>query len=91
MWLPEDLCAARARDTLSESDVVAFGEVKVPKGMKTYIAVDARICSIPVWDRESGMTEFLTLLALAVPPAARSRSLPQPEWRTGSRVPLGAF
>jgi putative hemolysin len=52
-------------------------EVKVPKLLKTYIAVGARICGAPAWDREFGTIDFLTLLDLAhLSPAARNRFLP---------------
>ncbi|MGB9032866.1 MAG: GNAT family N-acyltransferase [Acidobacteriaceae bacterium] len=52
-------------------------EVKVPKLLKTYIAVGARICGAPAWDREFGTIDFLTLLDLAqLSPAARHRFLP---------------
>ena len=62
-------------------------EVKVPKLLKTYIAVGARICGEPAWDREFGTIDFLTLLDLAqLSPAARNRFLPDCE---GSRTPSG--
>ena len=52
-------------------------EVKVPKLLKTYIAVGARICGAPAWDREFGTIDFLTLLDLAqLSPAAKHRFLP---------------
>jgi putative hemolysin len=55
-------------------------EVKVPKLLKTYIAVGARICGAPAWDREFGTIDFLTLLDLAqLSPAAKSRFLPESE------------
>lgn len=51
-------------------------EVKIPKLIKTYIAVGAKICSQPAWDREFGTIDFLTLLDLArLTPAARNRFL----------------
>ncbi|HZZ39911.1 MAG TPA: GNAT family N-acyltransferase [Acidobacteriaceae bacterium] len=53
-------------------------EVKVPRLLKTYIAVGATICGAPAWDREFGTVDFLTLLDLAqLSPAARSRFLPE--------------
>ncbi|MGB7168610.1 MAG: hypothetical protein WBD32_06350, partial [Acidobacteriaceae bacterium] len=53
-------------------------EVKVPRLLKTYIAVGARICGAPAWDREFGTIDFLTLLDLAqLTPAARNRFLPE--------------
>lgn len=52
-------------------------DVRVPKLLKTYIAVGARICGAPAWDREFGTIDFLTLLDLAqLSPAARNRFLP---------------
>jgi putative hemolysin len=52
-------------------------EVKVPKLLRTYIAVGARICGAPAWDREFGTIDFLTLLDLAqLSPAARNRFMP---------------
>jgi putative hemolysin len=52
-------------------------EVKIPKLLKTYIAVGARICGAPAWDREFGTIDFLTLLDLAqLSPAAKHRFLP---------------
>lgn len=58
----------------------AEGMTKAPKLLKTYIAVGARICAAPAWDREFGTIDFLTLLDLAqLSPAARSRFLPGAE------------
>ena len=55
----------------------SLDEVKVPKLLKTYIAVGARICGAPAWDREFGTIDFLTLLDLAqLSPAAKHRFLP---------------
>jgi putative hemolysin len=51
-------------------------EAKIPKLLKTYIAVGARICGAPAWDREFGTIDFLTLLDIAqLTPAARNRFL----------------
>lgn len=53
---------------------------KVPRLLRTYLAVGARICSAPAWDRDFGTIDFLTLLDLAqLSPAARKRFLPEPE------------
>jgi putative hemolysin len=55
-------------------------EVKVPKLLKTYIAVGARICGVPAWDREFGTIDFLTLLDLEqLSPAARNRFFLDPQ------------
>lgn len=49
---------------------------KVPKLLKTYIGVGARICGAPAWDREFGTIDFLTLLDLEqLTPVARKRFL----------------
>jgi putative hemolysin len=50
--------------------------VKVPKLLRTYLGVGARICGPPAWDRAFGTIDFLTLLDLQqIAPAARSRFL----------------
>ena len=49
---------------------------KVPKLLKTYLTIGARICSPPAWDREFGTIDFLTLLDLKqLSSAARNRFL----------------
>jgi putative hemolysin len=49
---------------------------KAPKLLKAYVAIGARICGPPAWDREFGTIDFLTLLDLRlVSPAARNRFL----------------
>ena len=49
---------------------------KVPKLLRTYIGIGAKICGAPAWDVEFGTIDFLTLLDLQqVTPAARSRFL----------------
>ncbi len=54
----------------------AVPDVKIPKLIKTYIAVGAKICGPPAWDREFGTIDFLTFLDLAhLTPAARNRFL----------------
>ena len=50
--------------------------VKVPKLLKTYLAIGARICSAPAWDREFGTIDFLTLMDLrTITSSARNRFL----------------
>jgi putative hemolysin len=52
------------------------GPVHCPKVLKTYLAIGARICGPPAWDREFGTIDFLTLLDLEqLSSAARSRFL----------------
>jgi hypothetical protein len=51
-------------------------QVKVPKLLRTYLAIGARICGPPAWDREFGTIDFLTLLDLKLlSPSARNRFL----------------
>jgi hypothetical protein len=51
-------------------------QVKPPKLLKTYLAIGARICAPPAWDREFGTIDFLTLLDLRlIAPSARNRFL----------------
>jgi len=51
-------------------------QVKVPKLLRTYLAIGARIGGPPAWDREFGTIDFLTLLDLRlVSPSARNRFL----------------
>ncbi|MGA9586024.1 MAG: GNAT family N-acyltransferase [Terracidiphilus sp.] len=49
---------------------------KVPKLLKTYLTIGARICAPPAWDREFGTIDFLTLLDLKMlSSGARNRFL----------------
>jgi putative hemolysin len=49
---------------------------KVPKLLRTYLAIGARICSAPAWDRAFGTIDFLTLLDLKnISSSARNRFL----------------
>jgi putative hemolysin len=49
---------------------------KIPKLLRTYLAIGARICGPPAWDREFGTIDFLTLLDLQLlSPSARNRFL----------------
>jgi putative hemolysin len=58
------------------SDAGAPVQVKVPKLLKTYLAIGARIAAQPAWDRGFGTIDFLTLLDLKLlSSAARSRFL----------------
>ena len=60
------------QETRTPSDT----SVKIPKLLKTYLAVGARIAAPPAWDREFGTIDFLTLLDLKlVSPGARHRFL----------------
>ena len=67
-------------------------DVKVPKLLKTYIAVGARICGAPAWDREFGTIDFLTLLDLAqLSPAARHRFMPESASSPASSAPVCTY
>ncbi len=56
--------------------VIEPAQVKVPKLLKTYLAIGARIAAQPAWDRGFGTIDFLTLLDLnLLSAAARSRFL----------------
>jgi putative hemolysin len=49
---------------------------KVPKLLRTYLAIGARIAGPPAWDREFGTIDFLTLLDLKLlSSSARNRFL----------------
>lgn len=76
---PEFRTAPLARYELPPVTASSKVEIKIPKLIKTYIAVGAKICSTPAWDREFGTIDFLTLLDLAhLTPAARNRFLLDP-------------
>lgn len=54
----------------------APAQVKVPRLLRTYLALGARIAAAPAWDRGFGTIDFLTLLDLkTLTPAARNRFL----------------
>lgn len=54
----------------------APAQVKIPRLLRTYLALGARIAAPPAWDRSFGTIDFLTLLDLkTLTPAARNRFL----------------
>jgi putative hemolysin len=58
------------------ASVPAVEPVKVPKLLKTYLAIGCRIGGPPAWDREFGTIDFLTFLDLKlVSSSARNRFL----------------
>jgi putative hemolysin len=70
--LGESNCAGEG----CEAEAARPAHVKVPKLLKTYLAIGARIAAAPAWDREFGTIDFLTLLDLKLmSAAARSRFL----------------
>lgn len=65
------VCAGESVELSPEGELA-----KVPKLLKTYLAIGARICSAPAWDREFGTIDFLTLLDLrTISSSARNRFL----------------
>ena len=69
-------CPVAERAGSAACDPNTPSEVKVPRLLKAYLAIGARICSPPAWDRAFGTIDFLTLLDLkALSPAARNRFL----------------
>ena len=65
-----------ADSSAQEAPELASELVRVPKLLKTYLAIGARICSAPAWDREFGTIDFLTLLDLrTISSSARNRFL----------------
>ncbi len=70
-------CEGDDTQPLSGPEEVAPTEAtKVPKLLKTYLAIGARICAPPAWDRSFGTIDFLTLLDLKLlSPSARNRFL----------------
>ena len=59
-----------------EPQGLTAAEVKVPKLLRTYLAIGARIAAPPAWDRAFGTIDFLTLLDLKLlSPSARNRFL----------------
>lgn len=76
--LPTDdyICPAAESKACAAIDLNATSQVKVPRLLKAYLAIGARICSPPAWDRAFGTIDFLTLLDLEeLSQAARHRFL----------------
>lgn len=69
-------CLKESDSGAGETGCSQRAQVKVPKLLKTYLAIGARIAAAPAWDREFGTIDFLTLLDLKmISSAARSRFL----------------
>ena len=71
-------CPAEQTAVDAQHETAGEDEVptKVPKLLKTYLTIGARICAPPAWDREFGTIDFLTLLDLKMlSAAARNRFL----------------
>ncbi len=71
---PIEQAAATAQQVEAGEDSAV--SKRVPKLLKTYLTIGARICAPPAWDREFGTIDFLTLLDLKLlSSAARNRFL----------------
>jgi len=69
-------CQTHRSQPEGSSPALASTPVKVPKLLKTYLAIGARIAAPPAWDREFRTIDFLTLLDLnLLSAAARHRFL----------------
>jgi len=69
-------CLASSAQPDHRAPAIAGPAVKVPKLLKTYLAIGARIAAPPAWDREFRTIDFLTLLDLKLlSTAARHRFL----------------
>jgi hypothetical protein len=77
---PSEQLGAHAQPSPCQQDpsneTVATIQSRVPRLLKTYLTLGARICGPPAWDREFGTIDFLTLLDLKLlSPSARNRFL----------------
>jgi len=73
---PTEQEGAHAQPASAPEDESLPAPAKVPKLLKTYLAIGARICAPPAWDREFGTIDFLTLLDLkTISSSARNRFL----------------
>jgi putative hemolysin len=73
---PDELEGAPTQPSPGQQDPALRPPVKVPKLLKTYLAIGARIGGPPAWDREFGTIDFLTLMDLqTISSSARNRFL----------------
>ena len=73
---PTEQQGASAQPSPSDNETSLPTPPKVPKLLRTYLAIGARICAPPAWDREFGTIDFLTLLDLKMlSPSARNHFL----------------
>jgi putative hemolysin len=80
--LSEHLVVPEFRTNPTSSHILPYTEeapetgAKIPKLLRTYIGIGAKICGAPAWDREFGTIDFLTLQDMReLTPAARVRFL----------------
>jgi 1-acyl-sn-glycerol-3-phosphate acyltransferase len=64
--------------SMPEAQLCRQAPFKVPKLLKTYLAIGARIAAPPAWDREFGTIDFLTLLDLKLLSSSGAQPLPGP-------------
>jgi putative hemolysin len=70
------VCPGECAGGEAGSAMEAAEAAKVPKLLRTYLAIGARICSAPAWDRAFGTIDFLTLMDLrTISSSARNRFL----------------
>jgi putative hemolysin len=73
---PREQESRQAQPSALQQDQPSPTPQKVPKLLKTYLAIGARIGGPPAWDRDFGTIDFLTLLDLRlISPSARNRFL----------------
>jgi putative hemolysin len=79
--VPTDVYVCPIEQEGSQSQLLPFQgnpspPINVPRLLKTYLTIGARICAPPAWDRDFGTIDFLTLLDLkSLSSAARNRFL----------------
>jgi len=74
--ISEELTGTEGSSQLSDEVLQAATQVKVPKLLKTYLAIGCRIGGPPAWDRDFGTIDFLTFLDLRqVTQSVRNRFL----------------
>jgi hypothetical protein len=61
---PTQLEGAHTQPSPGQNNPALRTPVKVPKLLKTYLAIGARIGGPPAWDREFGTIDFLTFMDL---------------------------
>jgi putative hemolysin len=70
------LSPCQSNRSLPEPPASMPAQCRVPKLLRTYLAIGARIAAQPAWDREFGTIDFLTLLDLKLlSSSARNRFL----------------
>ena len=74
--VPEFRTSPTSTHILPYTEEAPETSAKVPRLLRTYIGIGAKICGAPAWDREFGTIDFLTLQDMReLTPAARVRFL----------------